>query len=92
VELPIKPDGSNGEIDLETWLGDHPTRRYSGLGYNLPQVSGTAKCQSGTYTWSFGPHTFFDTLGGGMVKGDAQRTASCRAASQATSTPAAHAT
>jgi Family of unknown function (DUF6055) len=61
IDLPVKPDGSNGELGVGVWLADHPVRTYSGIGYNLPTVTGTAKCSTGTYTRAFGPHTFFNT-------------------------------
>jgi hypothetical protein len=64
AEIPIKPDGSMGDLNIGTWLGDHPDRIYSALGYNLPQVDGTGKCQNGTNTWHFKPQTFLNTLSG----------------------------
>lgn len=64
AEIPIKPDGSMGELDISTWRGDHPERPYSALGYNLPIVQGTGKCQNGTNNWNFLPQTFLNTLTG----------------------------
>jgi hypothetical protein len=61
AEIPIKPDGSMGDVSIGTWLGDHPTRNYTGIGYNLPQVKGTWTCKTGTSTGNFQPHTFFNT-------------------------------
>jgi hypothetical protein len=61
AEIPIKPDGSMGDLSIGTWLADHPVRNYSGLGWNLPQVKGTWTCKAGTSTVNFAPHTFFNT-------------------------------
>jgi hypothetical protein len=82
VTIPIKPDGSMGSLNVNSWhiYRKEMVRTYSALGWNLPIVNGTITCpETGTRPYTFRPHTFLqpgdpmqpkpDVLGNGVLEG-----------------------
>jgi hypothetical protein len=63
VTFQIKPDGSMGSLNVQSWhiYRKEPVRSYYALGWNLPIVNGTVTCQNGTQPTTFRPHTFLES-------------------------------